>query len=408
MAKKHERQTYSDIVLISSILIIVIAAIAISALDYYFSNTAGEARRGGGNTNPPAPDVTQYIELLGNPAMSQYPDNPMARTPWDMQVYGNRIYLGQGDVNNNVGSYVAPVAVWYYDTATEKFVKEYEVDDEEINLYRVFDTLYIPGLDARGSGCNFYRIESDQWKKYNMPSCQHMLNIEKFKDILFNTNSGIVRVSFDGGMKWDYATGITNGKYGSAFFVLGDNLYIQLLAFGGKEYIYRYKGGNEFEPIAGTMVPKASSKYMSPRIVYYKGKIVYPVGGSELAGDNAYYDGVYVASTLSDVYKTSMPTSDFIWDVIKAKDKNGVEAVYVLTSMGISAKGATSNAAYFVNKVYMSTDLKTWTPVFQFTTPSNYVKSFESYNGDFYFGLGVGNWYPNVGNILRLKSDFVP
>ena len=88
-----------------------------------------------------ANDVTSRVERLGNP----FSKGTYARNVWDMQLFAGRIYLGHGN-SSNIGPdpNAGPIPVWYYDLTTQTFVKQYTVDEEQIDVYRVFNnTLYL-------------------------------------------------------------------------------------------------------------------------------------------------------------------------------------------------------------------------------------------------------------------------
>ena len=62
----------------------------------------------------------------------------------------------------------------------------------------------------------------------------------------------------------------------------------------------------------------------------------------------------------------------------------------------------------YENRVLESRDLRRWTPLFRFTTPT-FVRSFEVLDGDFYFGLGSDDddVRPETGDILRLPAKAI-
>lgn len=76
--------------------------------------------------------------------------------------------------------------------------------------------------------------------------------------------------------------------------------------------------------------------------------------------------------------------------------------VYVLTYTRLSANS-------YINRVYQTTDLGTWNEVLRFKQDT-YAKSFEEYDGDFYFGLGTDPdvLSPSSGKLLRVRSQYIP
>ena len=55
-------------------------------------------------------DSITYIEL-GIPSCERYPEGIRARNPWDMAIFGDKLYIGSGDYDKNSG----PVDMWCYD-----------------------------------------------------------------------------------------------------------------------------------------------------------------------------------------------------------------------------------------------------------------------------------------------------
>ncbi len=157
MKRTKGKRQINSLWIYSIILVILIAAIA--AADFYYPNLAGEARGGGkpgGGTT--LLDVSSKLELLGNPGMIQYPNNPTARVSQDMAAFNEKIYIGIGDMVANVGSNVAKPGVWAFDTAKNQFAKEYEIQGEAIYDYKIFEgnTLGIYDSDPIGPHGHVY------------------------------------------------------------------------------------------------------------------------------------------------------------------------------------------------------------------------------------------------------------
>ncbi|MBF0469877.1 MAG: hypothetical protein HQL48_00730 [Gammaproteobacteria bacterium] len=150
-------------------------------------------------------------QFLGNPYFADYPDDPFARNIWDLETFADRLFLGAGNsANTGPSRNMGPVAVISFDG--EQFVTEYEVDDEQIALFRVVDDrLYIPGHDALQSWDygNIYRRGSDasSWEKLRtIAEAVHVLDLLLFGDRLFAAvgaaEDGQVAISDDGGEHW--------------------------------------------------------------------------------------------------------------------------------------------------------------------------------------------------------------
>jgi hypothetical protein len=175
-----------------------------------------------------AVDVTP--EWLGNPfATTYYPNYHMARNVWDMQVWGTRIYLGNGDSGLNTG----PTPMVYYDTSAEQFVNDGYVDDEAIDHFNILNgVLAAPGDDARedASFSNFYTRDAAGWTKHRtLPNGLHTFDLHSFSGILFASytisNPSPILSSSDNGATW--SPQLTNNWSADAFFELGGSLYTQ-------------------------------------------------------------------------------------------------------------------------------------------------------------------------------------
>ncbi len=139
-------------------------------------------------TFPILGDVTSQIVNLGNPLNIKYPDNTpkvYARNIWDMYAFDNKIYFGGGNSSNaDPAPNAGPADLWSFNPATQSFIKEYTLAEEQIARFREFDgQLYIPGHDSRESWDfgNFYRLEAGTWKKYRtIPNGVHVYDIYKW------------------------------------------------------------------------------------------------------------------------------------------------------------------------------------------------------------------------------------
>jgi hypothetical protein len=169
-------------------------------------------------------DGSDRIEVLGNPYEGVYPsgESVYARNIWDLQASDGKLYIGAGN-SSNVGPAVnaGPVPIICFDPSSGLFEKQFTVDDEQIDVYRVLDGwLYIPGHDPRESWDlgNFYRLEETGWTKHrNIPHAIHTYDMLYHQGILFAAGSGmhvageaagkdwagaLVSVSRNGGATW--------------------------------------------------------------------------------------------------------------------------------------------------------------------------------------------------------------
>ena len=185
------------------------------------------------------------LTLLGNPFSMRFYNNSgweNARSVWDMQRWGDRIYLAHGDGHANAG----PTDVWYFDLASSTFVKDTTVDEEQISSFvEAGETLYIPGLDPREHGDspewewgNLYSYSDSEWEKQRtIPWGLHLYDVLSHDGLLFASGDGseayvtegemklaFCHVSADGGETWELHYPSSVNKL-EELFVLNDTVY---------------------------------------------------------------------------------------------------------------------------------------------------------------------------------------
>lgn len=133
---------------------------------------------------PETVDMIPFSEL-GNPAKEAFPDNGIARCPWDMIVYKSRLYLGGGDYDKNAG----PVPVFSYDMRKDAWHTADALPEEEINRFLLLDdTLFTVGVDPKEewSFGNYYTLEDGVWvKKRTLPDAIHNFDLLSHNGMLF-------------------------------------------------------------------------------------------------------------------------------------------------------------------------------------------------------------------------------
>lgn len=381
-------------------------------------------------------DVTAQVERLGNPLLSRYPGNLniYPRNVWDLQAFGNRIYLGSGDSSRNAG----PVDVWAYDINRAEFVKESTLAQEQIDGFRVLGRdLYIPGHDPRGGGVegNYYKLDAGQWTGHLVQHpVVHMYDMLQFGSELFagiSANGGptgaggaaSVLVSPDGGATWQaaavgyhrvYSLLPLGGKLFAAKLFIPDETFQSLPSEDREAWLplYEYRGGGHFEVrrdiTFGSMfpeVPQETAATHTGKIVrqtQYRDSLVY-IGGSSFNDHQTIPFGLFVAERIEQPRRIALPPDVLPWDIVVKND-----IVYVLLA------GKQTDGSYLVS-VLSSAGLSSWAELFHFRS-ATFARSFELVDGDFYFGLGTGiganqrdpsTWEmsPAAGEILRVRQD---
>ncbi|MBF0469882.1 MAG: hypothetical protein HQL48_00755 [Gammaproteobacteria bacterium] len=178
------------------------------------------------------------FQFLGNPFVYKYPDGEeiYARNIWDMQLFRGRIYLGAGNSSNRGPAQNAgPVPLLYLEPETGKFIVDYIVKDEQIDLFRLEDgKLYIPGHDAteKWDFGNFYVNDGNRWQKVRtLPKALHVYDLLLHRGQIFTAiglnKVGAVMSSGDGGKSWTSHSHGSGRVYG--LLKVGDQLFAHKL-----------------------------------------------------------------------------------------------------------------------------------------------------------------------------------
>jgi hypothetical protein len=377
-------------------------------------------------------DVTSHLELLGNPTKKQYDAHPYARNVWDMEVEGNRIYLGSGNSSNQGPSPNAgPAHVYYFDTANRQFIDTFTTNDEQIERFvRLQNTLYIPGHDPRASDpASIYRLGTDgNWSRIAIDGV-HIYDLQEFnrsvwvgRGIFAYQRNALVSANLPSFLSnqpdWGYLPTPSVSQNTSRlyhFFQVGKTLLATgaPLLGGDQPGLFEYfptlnkwlqvTNSKRFFPGAPASI--SPTRYTIRRDAVHKRTLLYI--GSAIHNDHQHYPiGLYRASSLNYVKQIPLESGFLPWDVMV---RDGT--AYVL-----SAQQKAPNQ--FIIRVQKSVNLLNWSTVLEFTRPS-FARSFEYLKGDFYFGMGI-EWEDDTqasnftflgspeesGNIYRISGKF--
>ena len=341
------------------------------------------------------------IEMLGNPFREKYRDGSdiYARNIWDMQVYNDRVYLGHGNSNNNGPSPNAgPVDVWYWDTMESRFVKEFIVDDEQIDHYRIIDgKLIIPGHDPKESWDlgNYYILNENKWKKIRtIPNGIHNYDMLKFKEQLFaaigTKDGGAIARSDDNGKTWNIFDLPKRRAY--TLFSLNNKLYAS--TFGNALFEYNKEG---FLQILVNLFPnvKSTKNMLMVRPVRFKDTLVY-IGANNSIDHQWTPFGLYKAKSIEQSIKVKLHTDDTPYDII-------INGSYCYVLVNSAPKIVDGRYKYWI-KVLRSEDLESWKELIRFEA-NTFARSFEISGNNVYFGMGssTAQISSETGNILRIS-----
>lgn len=380
---------------------------------------------------------------LGNPLLEDGKSD-RALNVWDLQVFEGKIYLGGGSTVTNAG----PINVWAYDPVTQKFNKEYQVSEEAIEHFKVFENrLYIPAADPRqGDNSKFYRKSANNhWTKYTskavkLAHVRDMIKTDTKEILLVGNNRNLKNVSNPGaaitkddGFSFQGA-GVKNVKsdetvlvdYNWFFsvFKYQDTIYAtsSLLRdiddYSGsistynpeiKEFQINFDLSNH-EFIPKSSIGKKHGEY-GINIIYrlwnpieFQGFLFYPV--RSYSNNNTNYEQAYMNS-IGFYYKQDMGKTP---EAIKLPHRALGEDVLIIDNELYILANKKRKADKFIVYVYKTDQINNkikWHKVLQFTS-FNKARSFEYLDGKFYFGLGqdYGEKIANSGDVLSYTSDY--
>lgn len=269
-----------------------------------------------------------YTEL-GIPSADQYDPGVRARSPWDMTVWDDFLYVGSGDFDANAG----PVAVIRRNLTTMEWETGAPLPEEEIDRFCVIDgKLTIPGIDPQESWefGNYYVLNDGEWVKHRtIPDGVHTFDLVEFDGKIFagigapEEYSPIVASSDDGetfshvdlyknGEKLDTTQWSDVRTYN--LFTLRGNLYAFILFRGAKSgsvEIYRYSDGTfAYDNTWSGKIRMKSITYIPLSAKYeYNGKLFFATGN------------LYVTDDANEIRQISFPDGTTVYDLVESKGK---------------------------------------------------------------------------------------
>lgn len=380
------------------------------------------------------PDLTPLVERIGNPFTARFPNGEWvyARNVWDMEVYGDRLYLGHGNSTTEPpAGNAGPVEIWSFDGGY--FTPEFLVHDEQIERIEIVGGhLLIPGHDSTYAwpGGNLYQRTESGWRERNgVLSAAHVYDLALYNGRLFAAtgtavqNGQAIGISDDNGSTW---TGIpliasvtdtqvmhsevawelfevegqllVSAQPAIRVYQLDDNT-VQRTAVGPA--LYRYTNG-AFEGLALDPFPGFTfdiyqeRSFRVARPVAFGGGVVYI--GARVNQQQWTPFGLFTIRALEGTLAAApLPLPDIVpWDIIVDGD--------VLFVLGSRCAGGFYAPCTIV--VIASCDLSVWRTTLQFSAET-FARSFALYRGDFYFGMGSqpDSLAPSTGDILRIRRD---
>lgn len=349
----------------------------------------------------PASVPAKGVTCIGNPYRRRYPDDTpsvFARTIWDMLLFDGQVYVGCGDLWNNLG----PVDIYSFAPREEKFVLEYTAPDEMVSKFYAFDDrLVVPGDDPQESWelGNIYIKERGEWRKVRtLPNGLHCYRLAYLNGDLFAAISTEhmpnLLVSRDWGRSW--APVVYGAVWMRALFEFDG----KLRAFGPANLLYTMENDvlfpEEMTPKLQELTRRSPTTY--PQWHYtgalaFGDAVIISTSGLDTRLGNQPYPLLYLPPHQTQASVISIFANEKVMDVVARGD-----TLYALCTRR-KRRG-------FENAIYATTDVRSWWCVAAFATES-FPRSFEETGGVFYVGIGCGGVPGGMlsnssGDILRV------
>ena len=268
-------------------------------------------------------DSISYIEL-GIPTAQRYTEGVSARSPWDMAIFDDKLYIGSGDYDANSG----PVDMWCYDLDSETWINSGTLLEEEIDRFCFIDNrLVVPGTDPQEdwSFGNYYVLDNGKWVKYrNIPGGLHTFDIVEFDNMIFaglgvSSGSYPIVCSADSGKTFNTVPFQKDGKNIQTsdsqkvrvydLFLFKNTLYATFM-YGDSEItydLYKYEDG---------VFTYDNQWYGKIHQIKFTNNII---SGKAEFGDNMFFTTGYLYATndMRNFTRITFPDSQTVYDICK-------------------------------------------------------------------------------------------
>lgn len=325
--------------------------------------------------------------------MEYYPEDPVSRSPWDIEVYDNKVFVGGGDYDKNTG----PIPAYYYDIEESCWINSGILPDEQIDRIKVIhDALFIPGCDPKESWeyGNLYTYQDNQWiTMRSIPGGIHQFDIIEYHDMIFvglgvNPGEYPIAVSTDNGITFRQMMMYKDGKLLNTsipnspdvtsliirvydFFLFNETLYAYCCTnsnISTHVEIYKFENGafHYYCNLPENIKTKRTSYKTFNNNLEYNGKLFFTTGN------------LYVTDDLNKAERMDFPGDSAITDLRIINDK--LYALVVLKN----EDGSFRNSIWKYSKAN-----QTFIELLYYSFPCPAL-SFTYDNSIFYFGMGHG------------------
>ena len=344
---------------------------------------------------------------------SKAPSGKFLQGVQDLAVFLDRLYIGYGDANINLGS-KQQLTVRYFDKCgSTQTVDEFKHDEEQIDRFRhLGDELWIAGIDATEDGWlgNVYRREKDQgWVKHRtVGSGVHVHDVARFGGDVYAVGSGNTP---DGWKEGDiYGWLWRSSDNGKTFIPVdkewnlgkGDSRFVHLVPAGPRLYVFGYKIDlkGQLSSVPNKVWDGKTATFLAPDHPLHLRFIrqSWPVSESAgvVTGQNLLEGNGAPMRTWLLTAKTATVIKDLADRVVVDVFKRADTAEFILLTRPGASPASPSNGTVVKWKVTLTTDFKSFTDVMSFDATVN-IESLAFWQGGLYLGTSHGHVYRSMG-----------
>jgi len=398
-------------------------------------------------------NVTDRVKVIGNIPL-ETGMNGKARNIWDLQLFGQDVFIGFGNTTTNSG----PIDLTSYNLGTRSFKFHGKNKNEAIEKFRIHNSeLYIPASDPVAGDILKYSLNKNgifEDRSFN-PKLAHVRDIAFFENkrflfgnsrcpiektsecnglILEDISSGVIQTGvlspllemaeplnnsrwnwFFGYLIWNGTLILPNAMFTESYnpnLAIEDNLFFTYknggMSWSAYEPVSQRLKHEYFYPVntdPNQQNPTGQKISLRPvSQIEFQGKLLYTLRSYSIFDD--YYLKEYNNSRgfilkenlLEDASFVNLPSHEAVGEDLLIIENE----VYVLANR---RNAADEHTVFIYKSNAPSTDSESWEEVLFFES-SNMARSFEFDGTYFYLGLGYneGDSLAHSGNLLQISA----
>lgn len=357
-----------------------------------------------------AAPIEDYIAV----GKKKKPDMNFLRGIHDMVVYLDRLYIGYGDANINLGR-DTPIAFRYFPSPDEtKVVSEFNSDEEQLDRYRILGTsLFMAGIDATEDawlGNVYIKEGKEKWlKSRTLQGGVHVHDCVLYQDKPFCVGSGAKQAEWKQGKIFAHLW--SSDDKGKSFQIVhrrqnpnrGDARWVRLLPQAKWLFVFGYQTNaqgqinslNNSVYDGKTVTPIQSGSLLLSQVLVSETDIISPTLGL-LRGVNV------VKTPLRNVFlrmqdgKNPVPIEEFKDQTVLDIFTHKASGESIILSHDNSLYNDVRNLKSWDVHVWRTEQFKHFTKMMSFTTQRP-PKSIAYWKGSLYFGDQWGEVWRSTG-----------